>query len=178
MIFRETSLANPEGLNDCLFDRFTELSAAGRLRQTHFFGGRFENTYIEEAAIPEIAGVLDFVRQQAGALLGMAPGQLKTGFWFNAMQHGQRTLPHHHDENDELLSAVYYIRVPGDSGDLLLYDGDRKVTIRPAEGKLVMFAPATPHEVTVNNSMELRLAVAVNIGPASQVLPAAVRRMA
>jgi hypothetical protein len=83
------------------------------------------------------------------------------------MEAGQRTTLHHHDEDDELLSAVYYIRVPENSGDLILYDADRKISIQPQEGKLVMFAPAVLHEVTVHRGSGLRLSVAMNVGPAA-----------
>lgn len=166
MLFQELTLAMPGKLNDSLYTRFMELSAAGRVRQSHHFEGRFENTYIEASDIPVIAALLTLVKQQAGQLLGVSMETLKTGFWFNAMQAGQRTAPHHHDENDELLSAVYYIRVPEHSGDLVLHGDDRKIMVQPQEGKLVMFAPAVLHEVTVNRSAGMRLSVAMNVGPA------------
>ena len=166
MIYQELTLREPDNLNTSLYARFMELSGTERIRQTHHFAGRFENIYIEEADIPDIATVLNMVKQQAGQLLGIEADRLKAGFWFNAMEAGHRTLPHHHDENDELLSAVYYIRVPEDSGDLILHDENRKVCIRPREGKLVMFAPNVLHEVTSHLGSGLRLSVAINIGPA------------
>ncbi len=166
MLIQELTLENPDKLNASLYARFMELSGADRIRQTHHFEGRFENIYIEEADIPDIAAVLNVVKQQAGQLLGVAADTLKAGFWFNAMETGHRTTMHHHDENDELLSAVYYIRVPENSGDLVLHDDGRKIIVHPQEGKLVMFAPAVLHEVTANLSQELRLSVAMNVGPA------------
>ena len=166
MIYQELTLEDPDKLNTGLYARFMELSGTDRVRQTHHFAGRFENTYIEEADIPDIAVVLNRVKQQAGQLLGIAANTLRAGFWFNAMEVGHRTTLHHHDENDELLSAVYYIRVPENSGELILHDDDRKVCIQPQEGKLVMFAPDVLHEVTANLSSELRLSVGMNIGPA------------
>jgi hypothetical protein len=166
MLFQELILAEPEKLNDSLYARFLELSGTDRIRQTHHFAGRFENTYIEEADIPDMATVLDVVRQQAGQLLGIPADTLKAGFWFNTMEAGQRTTLHHHDENDELLSAVYYIRVPENSGDLILHDAGKKICIQPQAGKLVMFAPKMLHEVTANLGSGLRLSVAMNVGPA------------
>ena len=143
-----------------------ELSGTDRIRQSHHFEGRFENIYIEEADIPDIGTVLNVVKQQAGQLLGIEADTLKAGFWFNAMQAGHRTTLHHHDENDELLSAVYYIRVPENSGNLILHDDDEKVCIQSQEGKLVMFAPNVLHEVTAHLGSGLRLSVAMNVGPA------------
>jgi hypothetical protein len=168
MLFQELILAEPDKLNARLYERFMELSGTDRIRQSHHFGDRFENTYIEEADIPDMATVLNVVKQQAGQLLGIPVDTLKAGFWFNAMEAGQRTTLHHHDENDELLSAVYYIRVPENSGDLILHDAGEKIRIQPQAGKLVMFAPKVLHEVTANLGSGLRLSVAMNVGPAGE----------
>jgi len=166
MLYREYSLAHPAALNTRLYERFQAACGAGKVRQSHHFTGRFENTYIDAADIPEIATVLDMFRQQAGRWLNVAVDTLKAGFWFNAMGPGHVTAPHHHDENDELLSAVYYVRVPANSGELVLYAAQRRITVLPEEGKLVMFGPHVLHEVTVNNSPGTRLSVAMNVGPA------------
>jgi hypothetical protein len=166
MFFQELILAEPDKLNASLYARFMELYGTDRIRQSHHFAGRFENSYIDEADIPDIATVLDVVKQQTGQLLGIPMDRLKAGFWFNAMEAGQRTTLHHHDENDELLSAVYYIRVPENSGELILHDAGKQVSIQPQEGKLVMFAPGVLHEVTVHLGSGLRLSVAMNVGPA------------
>ena len=168
MLLHEYVLEEPNKLNVSLYARFLELSRTGRVRQTHHFAGRFENIYINEADIPEIAALLSVVKQQASLLLGMPEETLKAGFWFNAMEAGHLTALHHHDENDELLSAVYYIRVPVNSGNLILHDEDRTVRVQPQAGKLVMFAPDVPHEVTVNHSPDLRLSVGMNVGPAAE----------
>jgi hypothetical protein len=166
MLFHEFTLAEPDKLNASLYARFMELSATDRIRQSHHFAGRFENIYIEEADIPDIAAVLKVVKQQAGQLLGIPADKLKAGFWFNAMDAGHTTTLHHHEEDDELFSAVYYIHVPENSGDLILYDAGKQVSIQPQAGKLVMFAPKVLHEVTVNLGSGLRLSVGMNIGPA------------
>ncbi len=165
MNYREVTLHSILPLNQFLSERFVELAAAEQIRQTHFFEGRFENTYVDKEDIPQIQSLIDEVRQQAALYLGVKPERLRAGFWFNVMDPGQVTAPHHHDENDELLSAVYYLRVPEDSGELVLYEGDREVRIAPQEGKLVLFPPSLMHEVTRNNSTELRLSVAFNVGP-------------
>ena len=168
MLFHEFRLTAPDKLNAGLCERFLALSATDRIRQTHHFDGRFENIYIEEADIPDIARVLQVVKQQASQWLGIPVDKLKAGFWFNAMEAGQRTSLHHHDENDELLSAVYYICIPENCGDLILYADGQKVSIQPQAGKLVMFAPGVLHEVTANLGSGLRLSVGMNIGPAEE----------
>jgi hypothetical protein len=166
MRYQEVTLEQTDKLNAVLYERFMALSGTDRARQTHFFAGRFENIYLDKADIPEIAVVLDMLRQQAGQLLDIPADELKVGFWFNAMQPGQQTSLHHHDEDDELLSAAYYIRVPENSGNLVLHDADRRVSIQPQAGKLVMFAPDVLHEVTMHNGTGLRLSVGMNVGPA------------
>jgi hypothetical protein len=169
MLYRELMLAEVDRLNTCLYQRFMQLCETGRLRQTHHFGGRFENIYLDAARIPCINTVLDALKQQASKSLEVPADTLRAGFWFNAMEAGHRTSLHHHDENDELLSAVYYIRVPEQSGDLILHDSGRKVVVRPEEGKLVMFAPSVLHEVSANRGSGLRLSVGMNVGPADGV---------
>ncbi len=165
MLVQEFTLENASKLNRLLHRRFIELCGSERVRQTHHFAGRFENTYVDKGDIPDIAELLDVVKQQAGQILDMPPDQLKMGFWFNAMESGHITAPHHHDENGELLSACYYIRVPENSGDLLLHDGDERIRLEPKEGLLVMFKPEVMHEVTENYSHEMRLSIAFNLGP-------------
>lgn len=169
MLYREYRLAEPDALNAQLYARHLELAGTDRVRQTYHYGGRFENIYVELADIPEMATVLDLFREQAGLWLGRVPESLRAGFWFNAMGPGHVTSVHHHDENDELLSGVYYVRVPANSGSLVLYDDDTPVTVQPEEGKLVMFGPGVMHEVTVNSSNGLRLSVGMNIGPVEEV---------
>ena len=171
MHFQELTLEDSAGLNDRLYTRFMELYGTDRVRQTHHFAGRFENSYLQLSDIPDIATVLDVMKQQAAQLLGVPTATLKVGFWFNAMDAGQRTSLHHHDENDELLSAVYYIRVPENSGDLILHDAGSTVRIQPQEGKLVMFAPDVLHEVTPHLGSGVRLSVAMNVGPADGQSP-------
>ena len=165
MLYRELTLEYPDRLNAALYDRFMAVSGTQRVRQTHHFGGRFENTYIDRSDIPEVGTLLNTLRQQAAQLLGVPVESLKAGFWFNAMEAGHVTSLHHHDENDELLSAVYYVRVPERSGDLVLHDGDERVSVHPAAGKLVMFAPGLLQELTMHRGTGLRLSVGMNVGP-------------
>lgn len=165
MLYQEVTLDRPDTLNASLYERFLALSGTDRTRQTHFYAGRFENIYMDAEDIPEIVVVLNVLRQRAGQLLGLPVDKLKVGFWFNAMEAGHRTSLHHHDENDELLSAAYYVRVPENSGNLVLHDAGMQVSIQPHEGKLVMFAPGVLHEVTVHRGTGLRLSVGMNVGP-------------
>ncbi|HEY9150736.1 MAG TPA: 2OG-Fe(II) oxygenase [Gammaproteobacteria bacterium] len=135
-------------------------------RKTHFFHGRYENLYIDRARIPELGTVLDVAAVVARRLLGLPDtAPLRCGGWFNRMGPGQVTLPHRHDDDDELLSAVYYVQVPPESGELLLHEPPVHTRVEPREGLFVFFPPTVLHEVTENRSMEERLSIGINIGP-------------
>jgi mannose-6-phosphate isomerase-like protein (cupin superfamily) len=134
-----------------------------RVHRTHHFHGRFENTYVPAELIPAARPLFDWVLAQARQVLGR--DDLHYGFWFNEMAPGQRTSLHRHEEEDELLSAVYYLQVPPDSGRLVLWDGERDVRCEPEEGLLLLFPPHLPHEVEPNRSEGTRLSVAFNFGP-------------
>jgi hypothetical protein len=64
----------------------------------------------------------------------LATVKTRAGYWFNYMPAGSVTIPHSHDDDDELLSAVYYVTVPEDSGDLIIYTDNKDVRISPEEG--------------------------------------------
>jgi hypothetical protein len=150
--------------NDALTKAFQREKHAPDVRRTHSFGGRFENTYIPAARLPELAPVREFALQTATEILGR--DQLHHGFWFNEMHPGQRTTLHSHEEDDELLSAVYYVTCPAGSGRLLLQDDEAVISVTPRPGLLVLFPPDLPHEVEQNASDRIRLSVAFNFGPA------------
>ena len=96
----------------------------------------------------------------------MDTNDLKIGYWFNLMQPGHITTLHRHDDFDELISGVIYLRVPENSGDLILEAGKKSVTLTPETGNYIFFDPATPHRVTQNLSEHYRLSIGMNIGPA------------
>ena len=80
------------------------------------------------------------------------------------MQPGDRTTLHTHNDGDERLSGVYYIRVPEGSGDIIFHVDGQTTSFSPAEGDLFLFSPALPHEVGENRSSSMRLSIAFNIG--------------
>jgi len=134
-------------------------------RRSHFFGGRFENLYLERDRMPALLPLLDQALACAASILERPAGGLRCGFWFNRMEPGQSTSEHTHDEHDELLSAVYYVSVSDESGDLVLYDDPATVRIAPEAGTFLFFDPALPHAVETNRSPARRLSIGFNIGP-------------
>lgn len=156
-------LEQAEGINRALIDAFSREKNAPDVRRSHHFMGRFENTYIPAQRLPELQPLAGFAQQMAAQVLGRAP--LRQGFWFNEMPPGHRTTLHSHEEDDELLSGVYYLVCPAHSGRLILHDDDALITITPRPGLLVLFPPDLPHEVEENRSRETRLSIAFNFGP-------------
>ncbi|NEX15315.1 MAG: hypothetical protein C1943_01435 [Halochromatium sp.] len=165
-----------EALNGPLERAFTELHDSDFERRSHFIDGRFENLYLKAERLPGLQDLLSFGLEQAGAFLSsgqadwldepiVASAPLRLGFWINAMQPGQRTSRHSHEEHDELLSGVYYVSAPADSGDILFHEPPFETRVRPQPGLLLLFSPALEHSVEINRSTTQRLSIAFNIGP-------------
>jgi len=85
--------------------RLFELKDSDQAHKTHYFAGRYENIYLERDSIPGLDVILNAAQAQAAQLLSCEKHELQLGFWFNLMQQGDVTLPHSHDDDDELLSA-------------------------------------------------------------------------
>lgn len=157
-----------EDLNRRILEAYHLLGEQDLLRRTHFFGGRYENLYLDRSRIPEIGLVLDRAEDFAREILHRRDQPLRCGFWLNDMGPGHVTTEHTHEEDDELLSGVYYVRVPRDSGELLILDRRIRTQVQPEPGMFVFFAPEVLHAVTENRSAETRLSIAMNFGPATE----------
>ena len=136
------------------------------VRKTHLFEGRYENIYLDHGHIPQLSEVISEATRLAAEITHSE--NLRAGYWFNYMPPASITLPHTHDDDDELLSAAYYIHVPENSGDLILEHGDEKIQLQPKEGEFIFFKPDVRHEVTSNNSNQHRLSIGINFGVVKQ----------
>ena len=156
-------LPDAAAVNDAVAAAFERVRHRPDLRRSHLVEGRYENLYVPLELMPELAPVVDAARAHARALLGA--DRLRSGFWLNAMEPGQRTSAHSHDDDDELLVAVYYVNAPPGSGDLVLHERGLSLRLRPEPGLFVFFDPQVLHEVEANEGGSLRLSVAFNFGP-------------
>jgi len=147
--------------------RFYALLDAPSTHKSHFFGGRYENIYPQISALPEIEPLreqlVDYVRQQQG-LTAEAASRLRFGFWFNLMQPGHSTTLHTHEDADELLSGVCYLRVPEQSGAIVFQIADEEHRFMPSNGDILLFPPNLLHAVDENRSQQARLSLAFNLG--------------
>ena len=151
-----------KSLNPKLEAGFHKHNQSSDIKRTHLFQGRYENIYIDDDKIPEIKHLLKEAISLASPLIDC--NSLQAGLWFNHMPPGAVTEPHTHDDYDELLSGVYYIRVPENSGKLIIHDKKETIEITPEEGMFVFFKPDVIHEVSENNSNQDRLSVGINFG--------------
>lgn len=158
-------LDGAEALNREVVEGFERWVDDPRTRRSHRFGGRYENVYIAPERIPALESVLATARRLAAEALGLDQDTLQVGFWFNAMGPGERTLPHSHDEADELLSGVYYVAIPPESGELVIAQPHSRTHVAPRPGMFVFFPPDLVHEVTENRSDARRLSIGLNVGP-------------
>jgi hypothetical protein len=143
---------------------YTRLREHPETHKSHLFQGRYENIYPPRAEFPEIEPLLEWILGNSRDLLGHVSDELGIAFWFNEMQPGDKTTLHTHNDGDELLSGVYYLEVPEDSGDIIFHFTGETASFTPDAGDLFLFSPALPHEVGENRSHNVRLSVAFNIG--------------
>lgn len=161
-------LANHGPNDEAILKDFRRHADDPGVRRSHYFEGRYENLYLDCERIPALALVLEQARRLAAAILGLSDRLPKVGFWLNHMAPGQVTLPHRHDDDDELLSGVYYVRVPAGSGELLLRDPPLLTRVSPQAGMYVLFPPTVLHEVSRNQSDAARLSIGMNFGPPTE----------
>lgn len=150
-------------LNSAIKHGFEQNFDLPGIKKTHEFGGRYENIYLNAQHIPELSDLMQEAIGFAENLLGTS--NLRAGYWFNDMPPESTTTLHRHDDYDELLSAVYYVYTPENSGNLILYEGQNPVEIQPEAGKFIFFKPDVAHEVSRNNSKSNRLSIGINFGP-------------
>lgn len=134
-----------------------------QLRKTHLFHGRYENLYIDDPQCDDLQTLMHEAVQNAAEVIGIKAEELSVGYWFNLMNPGDITDWHTHDDDDELLSGVVYLRVPKNSGNLIVR-GQSDVELEPRLGGYVFFLPSTLHVVTENFSAEHRLSIGMNFG--------------
>jgi len=157
--------------NDKLLQQFINHWQDDDVLRTHLFHDRYENIYLNEQHIPELGPLIAEATRLAEEILHLK--NLRAGYWFNYMPPGAITTLHTHDDDDELLSGVYYVHVPQDSGNLIIYDDADKshpetIELVPETGQFFFFMPDVRHEVSRNNSSEHRLSIGMNFGLAEQ----------
>ena len=166
-IYQKITSQNATEQNTNIEQGFIKHYQDTEIRKTHLFEGRYENIYLDERHIPELGPLMKEAVAHAEQILGI--NNLRAGYWFNYMPPDATTTLHTHDDDDELLSAVYYVYVPEDSGNLIIFDDTKnsdapKIEIQSKTGDFIFFKPDVRHEVSKNNSTEHRLSIGINFG--------------
>jgi len=157
-------LSDAAVINHQLLQEYLAVNNHPDTHKTHHFMGRFENTYLPVEQLPSLPSIIASIVNCAVKITGVDEDRLQYGFWFNEMHPGHKTSLHTHEENDELLSAVYYITAPKESGDLVVKSLNGDVHHKAVAGRAYFFKPDLPHSVTENLSQTMRLSVAFNFG--------------
>ncbi|HUX90643.1 MAG TPA: putative 2OG-Fe(II) oxygenase [Gallionellaceae bacterium] len=152
-------------INRQIMDAYVQLREEDWLRRSHFFDGRYENLYLHRERIQAIGRVLEQAESYAKNLLQKPDEKLRSGFWINDMGPNEATTEHDHDDYDEMLSGVYYVQVPQESGELVVVDRHSRTLVTPQPGMFVFFAPNVLHSVSINRSGERRISIGMNFGP-------------
>lgn len=166
-IYQKITSKNGCCLNDKIIEGFLKHYQRDDILKTHLFGDRYENIYLTEQHIPALGSLIVEATNHAEDILQLK--NLRAGFWFNFMPPESTTTLHTHDDDDELLSAVYYVEVTEHSGNLIIYEksnmpAPRKIEITPQAGEFIFFKPDVSHEVSRNNSSQSRLSIGFNFG--------------
>lgn len=146
--------------NIALLKQFIAANDLEDIKKTHYFYGRFENIYLKPQHAPLLWEIKADVKHHVNQLLGQPV--LKIACWFNAMGPAAKTTLHYLDDDDELLSGVYYVHVPENSGALIIHSQQKTFCHTLREGQWVFFSPQTPHAVSENILNALRLSIAFN----------------
>lgn len=151
-------------LNPVLIQTYLQKRNNSDVHKSHYFHHRFENIYLNETHIPQLEQLASIAVKHAAEILSLHHVQLQTSYWFNEMHRGDVTTMHTHDDDDELLSAVYYLAIPAGSADFLYELNHSKHTLKAEEGLFVFFSPQLPHAVEEHRVEPMRLSIAFNFG--------------
>ena len=160
-VVKKIQLQEMHSCHQSIYQSFQQMDSREYDKQSHFFHGRYENIYVDKTKIAQLGVLLDHILMEAATYLDVKPALIKLGFWFNVMKPGDTTTRHCHDDLDEILSGVYYIHAPAQSGNLLIYTDETEI-ITPQDGMLLFFSPALDHEVLRNESSDIRLSIGFN----------------
>lgn len=128
---------------------------------------------------PDVTGL---ITKNIPTLPGKSLPKFEVQAWININGFGHWNTLHNHSDEHVLISGIYYVRCPDNSGDLYFYDprylstvgtyyryyaddtnGGGYIQIAPQENKLLFFPPNLHHMVGPNLSQEERCSIAFNI---------------
>jgi len=143
------------------------------IKLSHKINGRWENQYLGYQFVPQIIDIFRLACKAGKALAGRSViipyqglGLSVDEYWFNVTLPYESTGWHDH-KNNAILSGVYYLKVPSNSGDICFRQKINKswdeFSIRSETGKMVIFDSNIQHSVSRNKSDDKRISLAFNM---------------
>jgi uncharacterized protein (TIGR02466 family) len=171
---------NREATNAQLFTFISKLRKANKSVSNSNQGG-WQSDFIQLDKIPLFQTALISAINEVSKSINIKPdAQIRlNGCWVNVNPTGARNQLHTHP--DSMISGVYYLKVPKNSGRIVLLDPRPQAHCismpisryteatspsyhhQPQEGEFVLFPSWLPHFVDANESVEERISVAFNM---------------
>lgn len=87
--------------------------------------------------------------------------------WLNVNYYGGYNTLHNHSAKQpekyvNIVSGVYYVKVPKDSGRIIFYENGNEIPVSPVDNQLILFDNNLYHAVEPNLSEEVRISIAFN----------------
>jgi uncharacterized protein (TIGR02466 family) len=150
---------------------------------SNYRGWQSNNIYSHHENMPNINRLIESINKHSKIIFdnyGVKEKYIANieGIWLNINTPGSSNGTHIH--TDSILSGIYYVRVPEDSGDLVFQNNltqayingtflkeDTDITkpsahYKPVEGAVIIFPSWIPHYVLANNSDKDRISIAFN----------------
>lgn len=145
----------------------------GKITFSHKINGRWENQYLDIQFVPQARDIFKMASELSKELTSesvLVPhkelGYPLNEFWFNVTVPGESTGWHDHKKN-AVISGVYYLHIPENSGDLVLRKKENgkwlEWIIKSETGKMILFPSHLEHSVQCNRSKEKRISLSFNL---------------
>lgn len=126
--------------------------------------------------------LLDLITKNIPTVAGKTLPKIQIQVWVNINGFGHWNTLHNHLDEQVMISGIYYVKSPANSGDIYFYDpryfstvgsfyryyateddNGGYIQIKPQENMLLFFPPSLFHMVGPNLSQEQRCSIAFNV---------------
>ena len=142
---------------------------------THYLSNDFSECIISKLNLTKFKNELDLCIRDYCNKLSFNCTEYKTESWFTLFRKGN--YGHAHDHGGANISGVYYYKTNGEDGNLKFYSpvvqasssdcfakySASKEIIQPEIGMLVLFPGYLMHEISINNTDNVRISLSFNI---------------
>lgn len=162
-----------------LIDEFCELKlSVPSVSISNVGGWQSPDLSVINERSPTLKVILNRILTEVNSIIAYEYKVRVQGMWYNINPPGASNNAHNHPGCD--LAGIFYVKVPEDSGDLILINPHNFIEsnyihainpmspleyhkVTPVEGRFVMFPAHMTHYVRTNNSKSDRMSVAMNL---------------